>query len=698
MLLRPSALSLLLAFAFVVAAAAQPDEPGPAGPTLADQQLAEYFRQQTAKLDDAWLASATTLADWQSRRPQLEQQIREMLGLHPWPEKTPLAAEVTGAVERDEFRVEKLHFQSRPGLYVTANLYLPKKIDKPLPAVLYVCGHGPSKKNGVSFGNKVTYQHHGAWFARHGFACLVIDTLQLGEIEGLHHGTYREGMWWWLNHGYTPAGVEAWNCVRALDYLETRPEIDATRIGVTGRSGGGAYSWWITALDPRIKAAVPVAGITDLEDHVVDGCVEGHCDCMYFVNTHGWDYATVAALAAPRPLLLANTDHDTIFPLAGVMRIYGKLRHVYDLHGAADKLGLNITPGGHNDTQDLQIPAFRWLSYHLKDGDTSLITAPAVAYFEPEELKVFAELPQDQKNTQIQEQFVTLASEPAPPENARDWERLRAGALSLLESKSFRGWPRDLGDAIPVELASAVEQGVRLTVYDLETQPSVHARLITLSADDGRSPAEAILNVADAADWERLIAGLRVHFGEALPGEATPAPNEAEWGRLQMELARGSRTLAFLAPRGVGPSTWSGDERKQTQILRRFYLLGQSLDGMRVFDIRQAIRALQHLETLSSAQLALAGRGPMAANVLYASLFEDEIARLELAELPLNHRNGPYYLNVSQIWELPQAVAAAAERTPVALTACRDPQAWSYATQVLERLGQPERLKISLGQ
>ena len=114
-------------------------------------------------------------------------------------------------------------------------------------------------------------------------------------------------MWWWNSRGYTPAGVEAWNCMRALDYLETRPEVDKTRFGVTGRSGGGAYSWWITALDDRIKVAVPVAGITDLQNHVVDGAVEGHCDCMFIVNTYRWDYPQVAALA--RTAAAADRQH-----------------------------------------------------------------------------------------------------------------------------------------------------------------------------------------------------------------------------------------------------------------------------------------------------------------------------------------------------------------------------------------------------
>ena len=165
-------------------------------------------------------------------------------------------------------------------------------------------------------------------------------------------------MWWWLNRGYTPAGVEAWNCVRSLDYLLSRAEVDGARLGVTGRSGGGAYSWWIAAIDDRIQAAVPVAGITDLENHVIDGCVEGHCDCMFFVNTYRWDYPQLAALIAPRPLLISNTDRDRIFPLDGVVRTHAKVARIYDLYDAADKLALHVTAGPHKDTQELRMHAF----------------------------------------------------------------------------------------------------------------------------------------------------------------------------------------------------------------------------------------------------------------------------------------------------------------------------------------------------
>ena len=147
--------------------------------------------------------------------------MHEMLGLDPMPPRTPLKGTVTGKIQHKDFEVWKVHYQSMPHLYVTGNLYVPKGLKKPTPTILYVCGHGSVKKDGISYGNKVHYQHHGIWFARNGYVCLVIDTLQLGEIEGIHHGTYNNKMWWWNSRGYSSAAVEAWNCIRALDYLET---------------------------------------------------------------------------------------------------------------------------------------------------------------------------------------------------------------------------------------------------------------------------------------------------------------------------------------------------------------------------------------------------------------------------------------------------------------------------------------------
>ena len=171
--------------------------------------LRNYFQAETAKISDGCLTDVSSLDDWNTKKIQHREELREMLGLPSEESRPALNAVVTGTLDHQLFTVEKLHFQSRPHLYVTANLYLPKNVKAPSPAILYLCGHAKVVTNGVSLGNKTAYQHHGAWFARNGFACLVIDTLQLGEIEGLHHGTYREGMWWWNSRGYTPARVEA---------------------------------------------------------------------------------------------------------------------------------------------------------------------------------------------------------------------------------------------------------------------------------------------------------------------------------------------------------------------------------------------------------------------------------------------------------------------------------------------------------
>ncbi|MGE0756716.1 MAG: alpha/beta hydrolase family protein [Pirellulaceae bacterium] len=642
-----------------------------------DQMIAAYFQAETDKLAERCLAQEKTLEEWKAHRQRYHQQLLEMLGLDPFPPRTDLQATITGTVDHEEFRVEKLHFQSRPGLYVSGNLYVPKKVEGRLPAILYVCGHGNNKKDGVSYGSKSVYQHHGGWFARHGYVCLTIDTLQLGEIEGIHHGTYRYGMWWWLNRGYTPAGVEAWNCIRALDYLQSRPEVDPQRLGVTGRSGGGAYSWWIAAIDERIRCAVPVAGITDLTNHVVDGCVEGHCDCMFMVNTHRWDYATVAALVAPRPLLISNTDSDGIFPLDGVVRLFEKVRGIYRLHGAADQVALNITAGPHKDTQELQVHAFRWFNHHLKQDD-ALIEKAAVKFFQPEELKVFGELPRDEQNTRIHESFVASAPTPAIPRSAADWSALQENWLATLKEKVFAGWPTEQ-ESLGVGLVSTRElHGLVVREYAFTSQVPFRLPLVVVQSQNVKAPELTVLNVLDETEY--------ADFAETvLSEEKSDAATD-----LARMLSSQKWAMAYVAPRGIGPTAWDATERKQIQHQRRFYLLGQSLDSMRVWDTRRAIQAVRSVDDLKASPLWLQSHRAMAGNVLYASLFEPDIVRLDLYELPASHQAGPYYLNVSRFLDTPQALALAAARARVVLYKT-DASAWQWPRDVAAQLKWPEK-------
>lgn len=685
------AIALLLCLAGGIAAQAK--QAGEARP--ADQRLTEYFASATARLQSQCLSDVKTLADWETQRPVYRRQLLEMLGLDPFPEKTPLNPVVTGTIDHERFTVENLHFQSMPGLYVTGNLYVPKDLDKPAPTILYVCGHGAVKKDNVSYGNKVAYQHHGAWFARNGYVCLVIDTVQLGEIEGIHHGTYRYNMWWWNSRGYTPAGVETWNCVRALDYLETRKEVDATRFGVTGRSGGGAYSWWIAAIDDRIKATVPVAGITDLQNHVVDGCVEGHCDCMFIVNTYGWDYPMVAALVAPRPLLISNTDKDTIFPLDGVYRVHQKVREIYRLCGAADKLGLQITEGPHKDTQELRIHALVWFNRFLK-GENPTISEPATPFFEPEQLRVFKDLPADEVNTKIQERFVPMASPSSAPQTSQDWAAMRDAWMKSLRERTFRGWPSDR-EAGPLDIdrvLSVEADGVRLTAFEFTSQPHVRLRLFCLqSTQDAPNTSSVRMDILDQAGWRQWLAAMRSRFEKDLSSYALPDVNPAAFDSLRAALEAGSGPMAFVCPRGIGPDAWSGDERKQIQFQRRFMLLGQTADAMRVWDVRRAVQVLRHLNATAEAAVTITAQGDMAGIALYASLFESGIGGLDLVDLPPTHAQGPTFLNVLRYLDVPQAVALAAERHRVQLHV-ETPGPWQFPQAVAAGLGWNDRLHI----
>ncbi|MBE0534656.1 MAG: prolyl oligopeptidase family serine peptidase [Phycisphaerae bacterium] len=654
-----------------------------------------YFRAETARLEEACMAEIETLDDWKARRGVLREQMFEMLGLDPMPEKTPLWPVVTGTLDHDEFTVENLYFQSMPHLYVTANLYVPKGLTAAAPTILYVCGHGPQKIGGVSYGNKASYQHHGAWFARNGYVCLVIDTVQMGEIEGIHHGTYRYGMWWWNSRGYTSAGAEAWNCIRALDYLETRKEVDKDRIGVTGRSGGGAYSWWIGALDERIKAAVPVAGITDLQNHVVDGCVEGHCDCMYMVNTYGWDYPLVAALMAPRPLLIANSDKDSIFPLEGVVRLHEKVRHVYRLYGAGDKLGLYITEGPHTDTQQLQVGAFGWFNRWLKN-DMAQIEKTAEKLFDVRQLKVFETLPKEQINTRIQESFTPQWLLPAVPESLEVWRGLSRSWMKALREKCFRGWPApDSGQAPAAERVCVAEhEGISLAAYDFNSQENVGLRVYLAHRTGLRKPKRVVLRIADQADWDEFVGAFRVGFPEQFSGFDTIGTDVVSWKATRERLAKSDEAVAFFAPRGIGLTAWaSGDERKQTHIRRRFMLLGQTLDGMRLWDVRQAVRVIGDLADNRDAAIEVEGQGVMAGLAVYAVLFEPAITGCRLWNPPATHGEGPIFLNALRFLDMPAAMAMAAEKCRLTIWD-KHPERWAWPQQVAQKCGWAEHLEV----
>lgn len=531
----------------------------------ATQVLQSYFKQEVGRIaQQSDLRRFKTLEQWEATKAKLKIELADMLGLSPEPQRTDLEATTVGTIERDGIIVERIHFQAIPGLYVAANLYRPMEVDKPLPTILYVCGHSVQVENRpdgskISYGNKTGYQKHGSWFARHGYVCLTIDTVQWGEFLGSHWGTYRDGRWDWVSMGYTPAGIETWSGIRALDYLVTRPEVDAERIGLTGRSGGGAYSWFVAALDERVKAVVPVAGITDLEDHVVNDCVSGHCDCMYFINYHGWDYPQLTGLIAPRPLLFANSDNDTIFPLSGVLRSYAQTQHIYDLYGQHDSLGLLITPGPHQDTPELQVGAFRWFERHLKNND-AVIDEAATARFQREELKVFSEFPENQRVTGIAEQFAAPLQQRLGAES--DEQLLGQQLVNQMMERGVCDWPKHKEPLAEQRIWERITPQGKWSRWEYTSQTPWRLQALVFQP---QQPTTGVrVKLVNSTTWQR--------FSEI-----------AELDKPETEIA-GNETLIYLPVRGFGPHAWSGTPTELNHIARSFYLLGQPLPGMQAWD------------------------------------------------------------------------------------------------------------------
>ena len=630
-----------------------------------DAQIEAYLARQTDEIDKRVFDGATTRAEWEARRPRLKQEYFEMLGLWPLPEKTPLHATVTGTVEqaKEGVVIEKLHFQSRPGLYVTGNLYRPKDASGKLPAVLYVCGHSGRGRDG----NKTAFQHHGVWFAGHGFVCLIIDTLQLGEIPGIHHGTYRYGRWWWQARGYTPAGVECWNGIRAIDYLVSRPDVDADRIAVTGISGGGAATFWIAAADERVKCAVPVSGMSDLECYVKDKVINGHCDCMFLINTYQWQWTTIAALVAPRPLLFCNSDEDKIFPMDGNRRIIERLRKLYGWYDKPELVDEYVSHGGHEDRPDLRVAACQWINKHLR-GDTTPAGDVDAAPLPGPELRVFPEdkdIPADAINGKIDETFVPKAEVKLP--EAGKFEEWKKGLMKQLREKSFRAFPEQFPKPEPFLDGTSTGMGSNT---DLTTEPNIHVTLFDsyLAKSD---PRTAVLLIMDPAGEE---------FGNP-PRWARPLVANSPVRML--EVRGGAHQL-----RGELILRWTR-KSPPNYIERSHALLGRTVDEGRVWDIAVAVRQLAALGDKRHRKVI--GRGQAGVLAAYAALFEPSIDEVVIVDPPVSHRDGPIFLNVLRVLDIPEALGLLAP-TPLTLVNAGD-RAFDRTAEIYKLAGAEDKLQ-----
>jgi cephalosporin-C deacetylase-like acetyl esterase len=637
--------SLAFLFLFGTVSAGSPAQQPADKPSPGDEMICKYLCTETDKLSGRFLDGATTLEAWEKKRPRLRQEYMDMLGLWPLPEKTPLKATITGTLEHEGVVIDKLHFQSKPGLYVTASLYRPKNPPtKKLPAILYVCGHANRGRDG----NKSAYQDHGMWFASNGYLCLMLDSLQLGEIAGIHHGTYgirekkpAEVRRWWHSAGYTPAGVECWNGVRAIDYLFIRPDVDPDRIGVTGISGGGAATFWIAAADQRAKVAVPVGGMSDLQSYVKDKIINGHCDCMFLYNTYQWDWTTIAALIAPRPMLFANSDKDAIFPMDGNRRVFDKLHKVYTLYGKPELLDEHISKGGHDYRPDLRIAVFRFLNKHLKNDTTSPVKDAQFRPIPGNELRVFptdADTPKDALNGRIDETFVPRA-EVKLPEKGK-FEEWKKEMIRKLRTQVFRAFPDRISPATMKEKPKSWES------WQLNTESNIVTQSVLIQQSDKNNPTSATLVVWDDKD---------------LAKRSKDWPFDEFWVQ---PFVRKQDPAAFIATRGA-LELW--DSKSPPNYVNRSHaLLGRTVDQGRVWDIcAEAAWYRTHDQAVKIEEFRVVGKRQAGIIAAYAALLEPSIKEVVIIDPPTSHLQGPHFLGVMRVLDIPEALGLL---VPTALT------------------------------
>lgn len=630
---------------------AQPSA-APQGSNEAEQRyrmFQEYLIRRAAEVTENNLAGIGDLSDWNRRRPELRLQMLDMFGLNPLPARTPLHPRITGTLERDSYRIEKIVFESQPNFYITGNLYLPKQVNGRLPTVLYLCGHAPSPA-----GAKIQYQHHGIWLARHGYVAFLIDTIEFGEIAGIHHGTHDLEKWYWLSLGYTPAGPEVWNAMRALDYLETRPEVDPRRMAVTGISGGGSMTWYTAALDDRVQVAAPVCSTWTVKSHTALDAVQENCDCIYFINTFLADLPTVGALIAPRPLKIISASRDVSFPAAGYHDVYQRSRAIYDLYGAGDRVQEYDYPSPHMDIVQFRKEADEWLGRWL-NGDKAPFNEGDIKREDASHLAVLDRRPGNAINERIDKVFI-------PTHRLQNWTTLaawkerRTELLGQLKEKVFRafpksnppfdawkkpedGWVKRYADAFHVEFTT--EQGIRVNgqlFIPRDSKKSHPALIYVKRAED----------IVYPIDYDILLSAFESHVVLVLRPRAVDYPIE--------------------------------DRFRMATIKRTAALMSATLESMQIWDILRSVHYLSESEGLDLSGVSLYGRNEMGALGLYAAALDDRISRVILDDPPASHWQGPALLNILRLTDLPEAAALVAPREIVSLS--RLPHSYSYTSSV----------------
>ena len=346
-----------------------------------DRRLHEVRHQDTL----VEMPNYRSLDEWRACADWLRRHVLVSNGLWPIPERTPLNPAVFGRIERDEYSVEKVYFESFPGFFVTGNLYRPLDRTYRHPAILNPHGHWPHGR--LQNDDACSVPARCISFARQGYVAFSYDMIGFLDSTQVPHyplpeqvaeypflddrsseesarSDLRDQLW-----GISLCGLQLWNSIRSIDFLESLPDVDPARIGCTGASGGGTQTFLLTAVDDRVKVAAPV--------NMISAHFQGGCVCEDPPNLRlGASNLEIAALTAPRPMLLVSATGDWTVNTPNVE--YPAIKEIYRLFGAEDRLEWAQVNAGHNYNRESREAVYKFLGRNLlgTKGAADLVEQP----------------------------------------------------------------------------------------------------------------------------------------------------------------------------------------------------------------------------------------------------------------------------------------------------------------------------------
>jgi dienelactone hydrolase len=327
----------------------------------------EAFRMLDSR--EEAISKLRTVNDWQLRQSSVRRILWDIAG--SFPEKTPLNARITGKVKKNGYTIENVIYESLPGFYVTASLFIPDKIKKPAPAILFCSGHS----TGVY--RLPSYQLPLLNLVKKGFVVLGIDPIGQGERlqyfdpvkgESVIGGSTKE-------HSYpspqvfligkSVARYFIWDGIRGIDYLISRKEVDSKRIGVHGLSGGGTQTAYISAFDDRVAASAPAGYITSYRRLMESVGVQDGEQNFYHGISGGIDHADFIEVRAPKPTLIMATTSD-FFSIQGARETYQEVKRLYELFGKPENIEITEDDHGHGYTKKNREAMYAFFQKHLQ--------------------------------------------------------------------------------------------------------------------------------------------------------------------------------------------------------------------------------------------------------------------------------------------------------------------------------------------